>query len=115
MSQDAIVEELQAILTNNFTYLAGDGYGDSVESKVRPGTEYKTVFSEQVDKGDWHSIHRAVTRTPDGRLFEWHYELGLTDYQDNYGPAEYGTPSLTEVEEREEVIVVTNYYPKRAR
>lgn len=112
MPQDEIVAELTALLIEDFTRLAGDGYGDSMESEVRPGGTYETVSSKQIDKSDWHSIHRAITRTPDGRLFEWHYELGLTAYQENLGPDEYGDDFLTEVEAHEKVVVVIEYLPK---
>ena len=106
MSEDAIVTELQKILTDNFLSLAGEGYGCLAESKIQPGEFYETISSEEIYQR-WHSIHRAVTRTPDNRLFSWGYEIGLK----NMGPAEYGTPQLTEVEAHEETIVVVKYLP----
>lgn len=111
MSEDAIVTELQKILTDDFLSLAGEGYGCLAESKIQPGEFYETISSEEIDHSSWHSIHRAVTRTPDNRLFSWDYEIGLTAYQEDMGPAEYGTPQLTEVEAHEETIVVVKYLP----
>ena len=73
---------------------------------------YETVHREEQDRRRWNTIIRVITKTPDGKLYEWFYEDANTEMQEPIGPGEYGTPKVTEVERVE--VVSCEYRVKKS-
>lgn len=98
---DVLVEELKTLLSDDYYELTRKG--DKIASETSDG-EFLTVADEELDFSRWTKYMRSITRLPDGRHFAWEWESGLTENQDDIGPAEYGEPKLTEVTSR--IVIV---------
>lgn len=55
----------------------------------------------------WSRTVEVITETPSGEFYRWEYEHGLTEYQEDIGPCEYGDPVLTRVLRRETTETIT--------
>lgn len=73
--------------------------------------DFKTVERFSVGEGRWVTYENVVTLLPDGRYVRWSFENGLTEYQDDSGPAEYGEPEITVVTPVEKVITTVEWVP----
>lgn len=95
---DKQLENFKAILKNDYGTLSweGDGYAG-----------YKTIYREDGPSSRWTQTIEIVTQFPDGRLFEWGYDQGLTEYQDDEFPWEYSDWNPVEVEPYE--VTITRY------
>lgn len=105
-----LVEELKEILAEDFYALTDEG--TEIESQQSKGS-FKTVQSNSKGSGRWNEIFEVVTELPDGRFFQWRWEQGLTEYQDDLGPGEYGEVELTEVFHSQRTIIVDEYKPQK--
>lgn len=105
-TRDEMVAELVDILTEDWQALCG--LGDKVDGET--GT-FETIALVEKDQGRWVAYMDVITKIPDGSLYRWEFEEGLTEEQEPLGPNEYGEPQVTEVEEIERVTVVKEYFP----
>lgn len=92
---------------NNYSALAYAGDTWEEDDEV-----YETVHREEQDRHRWNTIIRVITKTPDGKLYEWFYEDANTEMQEPIGPGEYGTPRVKEVERVE--VVTYDYRVKKS-
>lgn len=105
------------IISDGDNYSALAYVGDTVTHVgdtpwVEDDEVYETVHREEQDRRRWNTIIRVITKTPDGKLYEWFYEDGNTEMQEPIGPGEYGTPTVTEVERVE--VVAYEYRAKKS-
>lgn len=108
-TEDQLIEELKEILAEEFYELADKGC--EVPSEKVDGV-FRTVHVESLGSGRWSEIFEVVTELPDGRFFRWSWKSGLTEYQDNEGPGEFGEVELTEVFHRRRTIIIDEYKPR---
>jgi hypothetical protein len=101
----ALKSELVSILKECYRELTS--VGDTVKSELIDGV-FETVATELGDDSRWHQYRHVVTKTPDGRLFEWTWQYGSGD-TDHIGPAEYSDPELREVRKTTRTVVITEY------
>lgn len=105
---DQLIEELKEILAEDFYELADKGC--EVPSERAAGA-FRTVHVESLGSGRWDETFEVVTELPDGRYFRWSWKSGLTEYQDNEGPGEFGEVELTEVKLKRKTVVIDEYKP----
>lgn len=94
-------EELVADLEENWDECRSEG--DTWESKY--GGKFVNVSQEDQGARRWSATQVMVTKTPDGKFYQWEYDRGLTEMQDD---DRYDNQVL-EVEEYTETIVLKKY------
>lgn len=94
------VAAFAAILTEDYIELAD--VGDQVDG-------FETVERTAGEPRRWFRAITLITRAPSGQHYRWRYDEGLTENQDNEGPAENGEPTITPVRAVEETVVVTKW------
>lgn len=107
---DQLVEELKEILADDYYELADEGC--EIPSERAEGA-FKTVHVESMGSGRWNEIFEVVTELPDGRFFRWSWKSGLTEYQDNEGPGEFGEVELIEVFHSQKTIIIDEYKTRK--
>lgn len=71
---------------------------------------WEIVTEEVGDHNRWNTPVTVICKPVDEeRFFAWWYEQGNTEVQEDYGPCEYGDPTIEEVYPKE--ITVTIYRP----
>jgi len=104
MAEDVVLDELTELLTDDYYELSTKG--DKIEAEKSSGF-FETVAVIEGDDRRWVRTNTVITLLPDGRYVSWTYDHGLTESQDNTGPAEYGKPEYTFVTPREVVVTTT--------
>ncbi|MFB8281906.1 hypothetical protein [Nocardia colli] len=78
--------------------LLADDWHDVLDATAeQPLDGFVTVASEELDTGRWSRFMRVITHGPSGQHYAWEYAQGLTEYQDDTGPCEYGAVAVKPV------------------
>lgn len=82
--------------------------GGEWPSEVSPGEKWVTVAEEEGDQSRWVQWMSVVTKAPDGSLWSWDWQRGLTEMQPNEGPT---SGDIVEVSKEVSIVqtVVTSY------
>jgi hypothetical protein len=98
------IDDLTAILAEDYDALIE--VGDTCEG-------FETVAEIRGETERWYTIWHQITRGPSGQHYRWEHQVGSTESQESYGPAELGggqhAVELTLVRPVEEIITVTKW------
>ena len=97
MTRDQEIEMLRNIIIGNYKSLNSEG--DEKEG-------FETVCVDNQESRRWSRAVVVTTKSRSGRLFQWYYDQGLTENQED----EFGSKQeIAEVKEFEEIVVVKKY------
>lgn len=106
---DAQLETFKGILEEDWFALSTEG--DECEG-------YKVLKVEEGELRRWSQNIDTYVEFPDGRIFKWTFDRGLTEYQENEYPWSYKKvdgkwgDEPVEVERHTKTIVVTTFRQK---
>jgi hypothetical protein len=98
MSREQEIELLRKIINEDYWSL--NSLGDTEDG-------FETVSVKNGDDRRWMRCVTITTRSPSGRFFQWYYDKGLTENQENEFDE---NQKIIEVAEKKEIVEVVRYY-----